>query len=86
MPQFGSLYRFALVVYNPFYRQLLNHQAVNYGIIDIDGDTATQLVFLTTAHGNRLGYLFKLSRQQGGHYDGCWMTDEVLLLPSFHEA
>lgn len=82
----GSLYRFALVVYNPFYRPLLNHQTANYGTIHIEGDTAIQLVFLTTAHGNRLGYLFKLSRQQGGHYNGCWMTDEVLLLPGFQEA
>jgi hypothetical protein len=48
----GSLYRFALVVYNPFYRPLLNHQAANYGTIQIDGNAAVQLVFLTTAHGN----------------------------------
>ncbi len=27
--------------------------------------------------GRRVTYVFTLSRQRGGEYDGCWMTDGV---------
>jgi hypothetical protein len=82
----GPLYRFMRIVYNPFYRPILNHQIAHYGEVRVEGDLAFQIVLLTTEDGDRIGYIFTLSKQNGGHYDGCWMTDNVLLLLNFQET
>jgi hypothetical protein len=82
----GPLRRFARIVYNPLYRPLLNHQRAHYGELREDGDKAAQLVVLTSRSGKRMSYLFMLSRQEGGHYDECWMTDAVWLLPGLQDV
>lgn len=82
----GPLRRFTRIVYNPLYRPLVNHQFAHYGELLIDGDKAHQLVVLTDSDGDRVSYVFTLSRQAGGEYDQCWMTDSVLLLPGFHDV
>jgi hypothetical protein len=82
----GPLRRFTRIVYNPLYRPLLNHQIAHYGELRIEEDKAVQLVVLTTLAGDRVSYVFSLSRQQGGHYDNCWMTDSVLFLPGLQDV
>ena len=73
----GPLWRFIQMLYNPTYRPFLHHQAAHFGHVDIQGSEATQTVILTAANGRRVGYVFRLSKQQGGPCKACWMTDGV---------
>ncbi len=74
----GPLPRFIQLVSNPVYRPMLNHRQAKYGLLQIDGVNATQPVILIASDGQRVGYLFTLSRQDGGTCDACWMTDGVI--------
>ncbi|MDH3671698.1 MAG: DUF4864 domain-containing protein [Gammaproteobacteria bacterium] len=74
----GPLPRFIQLVSNPVYRPMLNHRQAEYGPLQIEGVNATRPVFLTASDGQRVGYLFTLSRQDGGACDACWMTDGVI--------
>lgn len=74
----GPLTRFIQLVSNPVYRPMLNHRKADYGKLEVEGTRAVQSVILTASNGERVGYLFALSRQQGGHCDACWMTDSVI--------
>ena len=73
----GPLWRFIRMLYGPTYRPFLNHQVAHFGQIDIQGSGATQTVILTAANGRRVGFIFRLSKQQGGPCKACWMTDGV---------
>ena len=73
----GPLERFIQMVHNPAYRPMLNHQEVVYGELQVEGNQAVQAVILITSSGERVGYVFTLSRQEGGTCHGCWMTDGV---------
>lgn len=73
----GPLERFMTMVKNPLYRSMLNHQHADYGEIQINGNRAGQEVTLLDQSGAFVGYIFVLSRQTGGLYAGCWMTDGV---------
>jgi hypothetical protein len=74
----GPLSRFVRMLYNPLYSPMLDHQNVSYGEVVKKEDRAMQSVILTAADGQRVGYTFTLSKQQGGPFDQCWMTDSVL--------
>ena len=74
----GPIERFIPLVKNPLYRPMLNHAEVAYGEVQQKGDRAQQPVVLTTPEGERVGYVFTLSKQAGGPHDGCWMTDGVV--------
>jgi hypothetical protein len=74
----GPLDRFVRMVRNPVYSPMLNHKAARYGHLRVRGNQAAQPVILTTATGEHVGYFFILSKQSGGPYDGCWMTDSVI--------
>jgi predicted membrane-bound mannosyltransferase len=82
----GPLERFIQLVNNPLYQPMLNHQAVQYGELQLNGDQAVQRVILTTSDGKRVAYIFTLSKQKGDSYDNCWMTDSVMLLPQLNEV
>ena len=73
----GPLWRFIRMLHAPAYRPFLLHRAAHVGRADIQGSQATLTVMLTAADGTRAGYVFRLSKQQGGPYEDCWMTDEV---------
>lgn len=73
----GPLWRFIRLLYNPTYRPFLNHKAAHFGHVDVQGSEATQTVILTAANGQRVGYLFRLSKQRGAPCKACWMTDGV---------
>jgi len=74
----GPLQRFAALVKNPTYRSMLNHRRAERGELRVLGDQARQRVTLVDASGDRVTYLFMLSRQIDGPYKGCWMTDGVV--------
>ena len=65
------------MVSSPVYRPLLNHRTAEYGPIEVTRDLAVQPVTLIAQDGGKVGYIFSLSKQDGGPYDGCWMTDGV---------
>lgn len=74
----GPLDRFIQLVGNPIYRPMLDHREAQYGEIEVKENQALQPVILTAKNGERVGYLFVLSKQEGGPYDACWMTDSVV--------
>lgn len=76
----GPLSRFIRMVHNPAYNPMLDHQTAQFGDLIFEDAKAFLPVLLTASDGKRVGYMFILSRQEGGPYDQCWMTDAVLLL------
>ena len=76
----GPLDRFAQLVKTSAYSAMLNHRRVERGPMHVEGDEARQRVVVYSATGARVAYMFHLSLQHGGTYDGCWMTDGVTKL------
>ncbi len=74
----GPLARFTELVSSPPYRPMLNHRRAHLGQIEIEENKAVQPVILVTPNGERVGYLFSLSKQLSGRYASCWMTDAVI--------
>jgi hypothetical protein len=74
----GPLGRFVRLLYNPLYSPMLEHRSANFGELVREKDRARLAVILIAADGERVGYLFVLSRQNSGQYDQCWMTDSVI--------
>lgn len=77
----GPLARFSRMIRGG-YSDMLGFVRAEYGAIRVDGRQAVQPVTLVQADGRRVTYVFGLSRQQGGPYDGCWMTDGVAEQPA----
>lgn len=73
----GPLGRFTRMLHGQTYGPMLDHLAAAYGVLRIDGRYAVQPVIITTADGERAGYVFELSRQTRPPYAGVWMTDAV---------
>ena len=59
---------------------MLNHIASEYEPIEIDGKVAQQRVWLETADGSVVGYLFRHGKQSSGEFSDMWMTDAVYRL------
>jgi len=74
----GPLDRFTLLVKNPEYRAMLGYRSAHRDPIDIFGSHARQRVTVIGAGGETRVFIFMLSKQQGGPYNGCWMTDGVV--------
>lgn len=72
----GPLPRFTQMI-KLGYPDMLGFAEAEYGAIQVVGDRAQQAVTLVQRDGRRTTYVFALSRQRGGPYDGCWMTDGV---------
>ncbi len=79
----GPLRRFIALVNNPVYKPMIDHTAARYGEgrALAEGRVAQQPVILTGPDGERAGYVFTLSKQRGGPWAGCWMTDGVERVP-----
>jgi hypothetical protein len=73
----GPLDRFRRLFDTPAYGPMIDHGGATYSAPQVEGTVAQMGVILTTAQGDRVGYLFRLSRQSGPPHDGCWMTDAV---------
>jgi hypothetical protein len=76
----GPIERFIALVKNPEYRALLNSRSIDYGETEVMGNEAAQPVFIESASGERVAYLFLLSRQSDEPFVDCWMTDAVVRL------
>lgn len=74
----GPLERFKTLFDNATYAPMIGHISAEYSEVEIDDDVARMGVILTTADGNRVGYLFQLTKQSSPPYEGCWMTDAVV--------
>ncbi len=74
----GPLDRFTLLVHSPVYQALLNFRAVQRGAMIVADDQAQESVLILDAEGKTAVFVFALSQQSGGPYNGCWMTDGVL--------
>lgn len=74
----GPLDRFTLLVHSPVYQAMLNFRAVQRGTMIVADDQAQESVLLLDSEGKTAVFVFALSQQAGGLYDGCWMTDGVL--------
>lgn len=74
----GPVERFARMVKGPVYGDMIGFEQAEFGLVEVEGDRAVQRVTLAHADGRRVTYAFVLSRQRGGPYDGCWMTDGVV--------
>jgi Domain of unknown function (DUF4864) len=74
----GPLQHFIQIINQPDYSALLNSASYLVGEVEIENDQARSLVTIKTAADKRVRYVFILSRQSGGEYKGCWMTDAVL--------
>lgn len=82
----GPLERFTGIVQAPSYSPLLDHLDAAYGPLHVEGRFAAQVVEILARDGSRHTYLFELTRQRGGPFDGCWMTDSVRLLSTEGET
>ena len=82
----GSIEQFEVMLRSPEYALLL--AAVDFKVATprIDGDQAALLVRVVAAHGEAATYGWTLSRQRGGEYDGCWLTDAVVRLDTLTPA
>ena len=74
----GPLGRFIQLVRNPVYKPMIDHEIAKIGDLVVEGTRAMLPVYLTASDGKLVGYMFILSKQNGGPYDQCWMTDAVL--------
>ena len=64
------------------YEPLLNAETVTYGPLSRQNGTASQRITVETSDGLRQSYTWRLERQAGGQYDGCWLTSSVLRSPT----
>ena len=75
----GPIDRFVQLVKSPAYSALLAHSTADVREVEVSGDEAVELVTLTTADGERVYYLFQMSRETAnGPGHGCWVTDGVI--------
>lgn len=74
----GPLDRFRALVKSSAYRPMIDHARADRGPVEVMAEHAREQVAITGAHGERVLYLFLLSRQEAGAYKGCWMADGVL--------
>jgi hypothetical protein len=75
----GPLDRFTRMVRGPRYAPMVDHVEATPGPVERDGATAERRVTLTGPDGRTVTYLFGLSRASDGPYEGCWLTDSVLV-------
>lgn len=72
----GPIERFAGMIKSG-YGDMLNHADSEFDSMEIREDVAIQPVWLTTAGGDVVGYLFRLGKQTTGEFAGMWMTEAV---------
>lgn len=73
----GPFPRFVQMLRNPGYRPLLNHREASYSEPVFQDGRAAVAVTITTLAGQRVDYVFFLSRSSRDGCQRCWMTDAV---------
>ncbi len=75
----GPVERFIQLVKNPLYRPLIGFETARLSDMAIVGNRAQQMVaVIHTRGGESAEFIFTLSRQTEGQFNGCWMVDGVL--------
>jgi hypothetical protein len=74
----GDVDKFASIVRGKGYAPMLENIDFTVGPVERRGQLAVVAVRADRMNDHPAGFLFILSRQDGGRYDGCWMTDSVL--------
>ena len=77
----GPLRRFRRLFETPNYGPMIDHDGATYSEPQVEEGVARMGVILTTAQGDRVGYLFRLSKQEEAPHTDCWMTDAVQRVP-----
>lgn len=77
----GPLRRFRRLFETPAYGPMIDHDGATYSPPQVDDTVARMGVILTTAQEGRVGYLFRLSKQEDPPHADCWMTDAVQRVP-----
>ncbi len=73
----GSLEAYVRIIQRETYAPMLTYDSAEYEPSRIAADTARVQV-TTRENGNVTArYAFRLGKQEGGEYDGCWMTEGV---------
>jgi hypothetical protein len=75
----GPFDRFVRMVTGPQYSPMVDHVEATAGPMERDGGNAEQRVTLTGPDGRTATYVFGLSNERSGRFDGYWLTDRVLL-------
>jgi len=77
----GPLRRFRRLFETSSYGPMIDHDGATYSEPQVEEGVARMGVILTTAQGDRVGYLFRLSKQDAPPHAECWMTDAVQRVP-----
>jgi len=73
----GGLEAYVRIIQRESYAPMLTYDSAEYEPSRVAADTARVQV-TTREDGNVTGrYVFRLGKQDGGEYDGCWMTEGV---------
>ncbi len=72
----GPLTRFEMMIKRG-YADMLSFRESRFGEMQREQDIAMQVVWLMQPDGRETGYVFQLGKQDGGEYDGMWLTDAV---------
>ena len=70
--------RFTEIIRRDSYAPMFEHIRYEMGPVDREDQMAAVAVMMNLTDGKTIGYIFILSRQNGGEYDDCWMTEGVV--------
>ena len=73
----GPLQRFAGMLKGPAYGTMLNHTDHRIEAQANDGTRANFDVYMETAQGRMLHFMWSVELVDGGEFDNCWMTVAV---------
>ena len=73
----GPLLKFTQMVRTPAYGIMIDHVEHEFSEVVLMGVQAYQMVKVRALNGAEAVFAFRLSQQQGGEFDGMWMTDAV---------
>ena len=76
----GPLEKFARIVKSPAYYPMLNNVSSSIVGSEMEGDKAKVAVKVFVSTGPPVTYVFVLTKQSGGEFSNCWMTDAVMPL------
>ena len=74
----GTVENFASLVRQENFAPMLYNAEFELGPVDKEGEIAMVAVRIKLSDGNSAGYIFILTRQDGGEFNDCWMTDGVM--------
>ena len=78
----GPFWHFKAIVEQPAYAPLINHTLRTLGEPKFAGNNNASIpIMVVGSNGEVAGYLWSLSKQNGGDYQDSWMTDSVRRIP-----